>query len=68
VREKGQIGDSQYLYVFFLWYCDSERLIWCRVGLIQLIRFILMKLIYIYINIRFDMRVVFTVNYSFSGR
>jgi hypothetical protein len=38
----------------------------CKVGL--LIRFLVMELIHLGLNIRLDMSVVFTTNYSFSGR
>jgi hypothetical protein len=38
------------------------------VGLAQLVRFIVMELIHSGLNTRFDMGVVFTANYSFSGR
>jgi hypothetical protein len=37
-------------------------------GLAQLIRFLVVKLIHSDSNSRFDMCVVFTTNYSFSGR
>jgi hypothetical protein len=39
-----------------------------RVGLAQLVRFLLVKLIYPGSNHRFDMYVVFTANYSFCER
>jgi hypothetical protein len=39
----------------------------CRVGLARLIRFLMTKLIYLGSNPKFNMSVVFTVNYSFSG-
>jgi hypothetical protein len=38
------------------------------VGLAQLVRFLVMELTYSDLNLRFDMSVVFTTNYSFSGR
>jgi hypothetical protein len=37
------------------------------VSLVQLIRFLVVELIHTCSNIRFDMSVVFTANYSFSG-
>jgi hypothetical protein len=40
----------------------------CSVGLVQLIRFLVVELIHLDSNLRFDMVVVFTANYSFSGR
>jgi hypothetical protein len=39
-----------------------------RVGLAQLVRFLVVELIHIVLNPRFDMGVAFKVNYSFSGR
>jgi hypothetical protein len=39
-----------------------------RVGLAQLVRFLVVKLTYTGSNLRFDMSVVFMINYSFSGR
>jgi hypothetical protein len=39
-----------------------------RVGLAQLVRFLVVELIYSDSNSRFDMRVIFTVNFSFSER
>jgi hypothetical protein len=38
----------------------------CRVGLVQLVRFLVMKLIHSCSNSRFDMCVIFMTNYSFS--
>jgi hypothetical protein len=38
------------------------------VGLAQLVRFLVVELTHSGSNLRFDMGVVFTVNYSFSGR
>jgi hypothetical protein len=38
------------------------------VGLAQLVRFLVVELTYSGSNLRFDMGVVFMVNYSFSGR
>jgi hypothetical protein len=38
-----------------------------RVSLVQLVRFLVVKLIYSDLNHRFDMSVIFTINYSFSG-
>jgi hypothetical protein len=40
----------------------------CSVGLVQLIRFLVVELIHLNSNLRFDMVVVFMANYSFSGR
>jgi hypothetical protein len=40
----------------------------CRVGLAQLVRFIVVKLIDPDSNSRFDMDIAFTANYSFSVR
>jgi hypothetical protein len=40
----------------------------CRVGLAQLIRFLVVKLTHSCSNPKFNMGVVFTVNYSFSRR
>jgi hypothetical protein len=40
----------------------------CRVGLAQLVRFLVVKLIHTDSNLRFDMGIAFTVNYSFSER
>jgi hypothetical protein len=39
-----------------------------RVGLAQLVRFIVVELIHLDLNPRFDMCVVFTANYSFNER
>jgi hypothetical protein len=39
-----------------------------RVGLTQLIRFLVVELTYSGLNLRFDMGVTFTANYYFSGR
>jgi hypothetical protein len=38
------------------------------VELAQSLRFLVVKLIYLVLNFRFDIRVVFMINYSFSGR
>jgi hypothetical protein len=38
------------------------------VGLSQLVRFLVVELIYPVLNPKFDMSVVFMTNYSFSGR
>jgi hypothetical protein len=38
------------------------------VDLVQLIRFLVMELIYPGLNTKFDMNVAFMANYSFSGR
>jgi hypothetical protein len=38
------------------------------VGLVQLIRFLVVELNHLDLNSRFDMSVVFTANYTFSGR
>jgi hypothetical protein len=40
----------------------------CRVRLAQLIRFIVVELTHISLNLRFDMCVIFMTNYFFSGR
>jgi hypothetical protein len=39
-----------------------------RVGLVQLIRFLVMELTLSYSNLRFNIGVIFIANYSFSGR
>jgi hypothetical protein len=39
-----------------------------RVSLAQLVRFLVVELIHADLNIRFDMCVTFTANYSFSMR
>jgi hypothetical protein len=39
-----------------------------RVGLAQLVRFLVVELIYPGSNPKFNMSVIFTANYSFSGR
>jgi hypothetical protein len=39
-----------------------------RAGLAQLIRFLMMELIYLDSNPKFNKGVVFTINYSFNGR
>jgi hypothetical protein len=39
----------------------------CRVGLVQLVRFLVVKLTHPDSNPRFDMGVAFTTNYSFGG-
>jgi hypothetical protein len=39
-----------------------------RVGLAQLVRFLVVELTHPDLNPRFDMCVIFMVNYSFSGR
>jgi hypothetical protein len=38
------------------------------VGLIQLIRFVVVELTYLILNFRFNMNIIFTVNYSFNKR
>jgi hypothetical protein len=38
------------------------------VGLVQLVRFLVLELIYLDLNSRFDIGIIFMVNYSFSGR
>jgi hypothetical protein len=40
----------------------------CRVGLAQLVRFLMVELTYSGLNHRFDMSVIFMANYCFSGR
>jgi hypothetical protein len=40
----------------------------CRVGLAELVRFLVVELIHPDSNFRFDMSVIFMTNYSFSGR
>jgi hypothetical protein len=40
----------------------------CRVGLAQLIRFLVVELTHTGLNFIFDMCVAFTANYSFGGR
>jgi hypothetical protein len=40
----------------------------CRVDLAQLVRFLVVKVTYPASNPRFDIDVIFTANYSFSGR
>jgi hypothetical protein len=42
--------------------------VFCRVGLAQLVRFLVLELTHPGSNPRFDMGVVFTANYSFSER
>jgi hypothetical protein len=39
-----------------------------RLSLAQLIRFLVVKLIYVDLNPKLDMSVIFMVNYSFSSR
>jgi hypothetical protein len=39
-----------------------------RGSLAQLVRFLLVELTHTCLNLRFDMSVAFTANYSFSGR
>jgi hypothetical protein len=39
-----------------------------KVCLVQLVRFLIVKLIYLDLNLKFDMSVIFTINYSFSER
>jgi hypothetical protein len=39
-----------------------------RVVLVQLVRFLVIKLIHSSLNFRFDIRVIFTTNYSFTRR
>jgi hypothetical protein len=39
-----------------------------KVDLTQLVRFLIVKLIYLDLNLKFDMSVIFTINYSFSER
>jgi hypothetical protein len=40
----------------------------CKVGLPQLVRFLMVKLTHLGSNTKFDMDVTFTANYSFSER
>jgi hypothetical protein len=44
------------------------NIFWSRVGLAQLIRFLVVELIHTDSNTKFDMSVIFMTNYSFSGR
>jgi hypothetical protein len=37
-----------------------------RVSLAQLVRFLMVELTYLGLNLKFDMNVIFMVNYSFS--
>jgi hypothetical protein len=39
-----------------------------RVSLLQLVRFLVVKLTHSYLNHKFDMSVIFTANYFFGGR
>jgi hypothetical protein len=45
---------------------DLETTLPYRVGLAQLVRFLVMKLIYLSSNSRFDIGVTFMTNYSFN--
>jgi hypothetical protein len=47
---------------------STKKLYTGRVGLAPMVRFLVVKLIYSYLNPIFDMSAVFTTNYSFSGR
>jgi hypothetical protein len=40
----------------------------CRVGLVQLVKFLVVELTYLDSDTRFDMSGVFMINYFFSGR
>jgi hypothetical protein len=40
----------------------------CKVGLVQPVRFLVVKLIYSDLNFRFDISVIFMANYFFSGK
>jgi hypothetical protein len=46
----------------------KEKLCLCSVGLIQLARFLVMELTHLCLNTRFDMSVVFMINYFFNER
>jgi hypothetical protein len=48
----------------------DESMNWefCRQGLAQLVRFLVVELIHPDLNLRFDTCVVFMINYFFSGR
>jgi hypothetical protein len=50
--------------------CSSFRklVLNSRVGLTQLVRFLVVKITHSYLNSRFDMSVTFMTNYYFSGR
>jgi hypothetical protein len=45
-----------------------ELVVICRVGLVQLVRFLVVELIHPVLNSRFDICVIFMANYSFSRR
>jgi hypothetical protein len=45
----------------------KEKLCLCSVGLIQLVRFLVIKLTHLYLNTRFNMSVAFTINYFLVG-
>jgi hypothetical protein len=48
------------------YYSIHQLMSFCRVSLVQLVRFLVVKLTHLDLNYRFDMSVVFTTNYSFS--
>jgi hypothetical protein len=50
----------------FTGFLNSDVL--CRVGLAQLVRFLVVELIHSDSNSKFNICVVFTANYSFSGK
>jgi hypothetical protein len=63
---RGEVTDhSSYVDEAMRMISSNFTLYW---SLAQLVRFIVMELTYPGLNIRFDMGVVFTANYSFSGR
>jgi hypothetical protein len=51
---------------FMVW--NAKEASYTRVNLAQLVRFLVVELTQPCSNHRFDMNVVFTANYSFSGR
>jgi hypothetical protein len=65
---EGKRIHQQILYDFATRPNEKPPLSVTRVGLVQLVRFLLVELIYLGLNLRFDMSVIFMINYSFSGR
>jgi hypothetical protein len=68
VSEFGQISNLLYHCYRFWLLTPTNFCISRRVGLTQLVRFLVVKLIHSDLNPKFYMSVAFTDNYSFSGR
>jgi hypothetical protein len=60
------LGKSMFSTVFKL--RESELWQLKKAGLVQLVRFLVVELIYLYLNSRFNISIIFIANYFFSER